>query len=129
MSLLVQQSSFAVIEAPATALDPEGKGTVFGYGGNMDGLTRSFPLERDTAGGITVRFETTVRPTHLIVEGDAIPLGAGSSISGSYALTLSAEKLNTLGELDFATCRTPGLSGHRGNSNEKWYLLRALNKR
>ena len=129
MSLLVLQSSFAVIEAPATALDPEGKGTVFGYGGNMDGLTRSFHLERDTAGGITVRCETAVRPTHLIVGGDAIPFVAGSSISGSYALTLSAEKLNTLGELDFATCRTPGLSGHRGNSNEKWYLLRALNKR
>ena len=92
MSLLVQQSSFAVIEAPATALDPEGKGTVFGYGGNMDGLTRSFHLERDTAGGITVRFETTVRPTHLIVGGDAIPFVAGSSISGDYTLKLSAEK-------------------------------------
>jgi hypothetical protein len=104
MSLLVQQSSSAVIEMPATALDPEGKRAPFSYGGNGGGLTRSFRLERDAAGGITVRFETTVRPTNLIVEGDAIPLGVGSSISGSYALTLSAEKLNALGELDFANC-------------------------
>ena len=39
-----------------------------------------------------------------MVDGDLVPLGAGSSISGGYALTLSAEQLGALGNLDFATC-------------------------
>ena len=104
MSVLTQESSSTVVEGPATALDPEGKRAAFYYGGNANGTTRSFRLEQDETGGITIRFETTVRPANLLVGDEAIPLGAGSELKGSYSLTLSAEKLNALGELDFANC-------------------------
>ncbi len=127
MSLLVQQSSSAVIEMPANALDPEGKRAPFSYGGNGGGLTRSFRLERDAAGGITVRFETTIRPPHLIVGGEAIPLGAGSSLSGGYALTLTAEKLAMIGALDFANCdNTAAEQAMKGNGEQK--LRTAVNR-
>ena len=45
-----------------------------------------------------------VRPAILVVRTEDIPLGAGSSISGGYTLTLTAEKLDTIGALDFAAC-------------------------
>ena len=104
MSLLTQESSTAALGAPSFALDPNGAVSTFNFGGNGRAQTRTFRLERDAAGGITVRFETTVRPTILVVRTEDIPLGAGSSISGGYTLTLTAEKLDTIGALDFAAC-------------------------
>ena len=54
-------------------------------------------------------------------------LSSGSSISGSYALTLSAEKLNTLGELDFANCdNTAANRTMDGNGEQK--LRTAVNQ-
>ena len=104
MSLLTQESSTAALGAPSFALDPNGAVSTFNFGGNGRAQTRTFRLERDAAGGITVRFETTVRPAILVVRTEDIPLGAGSSISGGYTLTLTAEKLDTIGALDFAAC-------------------------
>ena len=104
MSLLTQESSSAVFGGPSFALHPTGAGSTFNFGGNGHAQTRTFHLERDAAGGITVRYETTVRPTHLLAGTDTIELGAGSSISGGYTLTLTAEKLDTIGALDFAAC-------------------------
>ena len=52
---------------------------------------------------------------------------AGSSISGGYALKLSAEKLNTLGELDFANCdNTAANQAMDGNGEQK--LRTAVNR-
>ena len=104
MSLLTQESSTAALDGPAIALDPEGKTHTFSYGGNGQGLTRSFHLAKAPDGAVTVSFETTLRPTILMVGGDPIQLGAGSEIRGSFSLTFSAEQFNGIGELDFAGC-------------------------
>jgi putative NADH-flavin reductase len=89
MSLLTQESGTAVFTAPALSLDPNGTTTTFSYGGGTQ--TRTFHLDRDAQGGITIRFENTVRPTHLLVDLDAHPLGAGSELKGGYTLTFSAQ--------------------------------------
>ena len=94
---------------------------------NGQAQTRSFRLERDAAGGITVRYETTVRPTILVAGADAIPLGAGSSISGGYKLTLTAEKLDTIGALDFSACdHTAADQAMGGDAEQK--LRTAVNR-
>ena len=102
MSLLTQESGTAVFTAPALSLDPNGTTTTFSYGGGTQ--TRTFHLDRDAQGGITIRFENTVRPTHLLVDLDAHPLGAGSELKGGYTLTFSAQQLDTLAHKDFARC-------------------------
>ena len=102
MSLLTQESGTAVFTAPALSLDPNGTTTTFSYGGGTQ--TRTFHLDRDAQGGITIRFENTVRPTHLLVDLDAHPLGAGSELKGGYTLTFSAQQLDTLAHKDFAHC-------------------------
>lgn len=102
MSLLTQESGTAVFTAPALSLDPNGTTTTFSYGGGAQ--TRTFHLDRDAQGGITVRFENTVRPTHLLVDLDAHALGAGSELKGGYTLTFSAQQLDTLAQKDFVHC-------------------------
>ena len=105
MSLLTQEAASAVIGGPATALDPQGRKSAFSHvGGNLGGNTMTFRLSRDGQGGVGIEFEATLRPTHLLVDGEPVPLGAGSELKGRYALTLSAETLDALGELDFAAC-------------------------
>ena len=127
MSLLTQESSSAVFGGPSFALHPTGAGSTFNFGGNGHAQTRTFHLERDAAGGITVRYETTVRPTHLLAGTDTIELGAGSSISGGYKLTLTAEKLDTIGALDFAACdHTAADQAMNGNVEQK--LRTAVNR-
>ena len=127
MSLLTQESSTAALGAPSFALDPNGAVSTFNFGGNGRAQTRTFRLERDAAGGITVRFETTVRPAILVVRTEDIPLGAGSSISGGYTLTLTAEKLDTIGALDFAACdHTAADQAMNGNVEQK--LRTAVNR-
>lgn len=105
VSLLTQEAASAVIGGPATALDPQGRKSAFSNaGGNQAGNEMTFRLSRDGQGGVGIEFEATLRPTHLIVDGEPVALGAGSELKGGYALTLSAETLDTLGELDFAAC-------------------------
>ncbi len=123
MSLLTQESITAALSGLTYSLNPNGATTTFffGYGPNGPVQTRSFHLERDKAGGITVRLESTVWPACLTVGPDLHTLGAGSSISTSFTLTLSAEKLNALGELDFATCDdTAANQEMRGNAQQKF---------
>lgn len=90
------------LHRPALSLDPNGTTTTFSYGGGTQ--TRTFHLDRGAQGGITIRFENTVRPTHLLVDLDAHPLGAGSELKGGYTLTFSAQQLDTLAHKDFARC-------------------------
>ena len=104
MSLLTQESSTAAIDGPSVALDPEGKTTSFNYGGNAQGITRSFHLAKAPDGAVTVSFETTLRPTNLLIDGNLVPLGAGNEIRGGFSLTFSAEQFDAIGELDFAGC-------------------------
>ena len=104
MSLLTQESSTAAIDGPTLALDPEGKDPAFNYGGNIQGTTRSFHLAKSPDGAVTVSFETTVRPTNLLIDGNLVPLGAGNEIRGGFSLTFSAEQFDAIGNLDFAEC-------------------------
>ena len=103
MSLLSQASQLAATGGPQIGLDPDCKLGVFNHGGGTQ--TRSFRLERDANGGITVRFDSTVRPAALVVD-DAAPilLGQGDEIHNGFVLKFSSETLETLGGLDFASC-------------------------
>ena len=104
MSLLTQEANTATIDGSMLALDPEGKNPAFNYGGNGAALTRAFHLSKDVHGGIEIKFETTLRPSHLLLNDDLIQLAQGSEIKGSFNMTLTEDKLNTMGNLDFTTC-------------------------
>ena len=105
MSLFTQESCIAVIGGPAIALDPQGMNPTFSHGGgNTAGNAYTFRLSRDPQGGVKIETEITIRPTHLILDGDAVPLGAGSEIKGGYVLEFSAQRFNEICALDFAGC-------------------------
>ncbi len=103
MALLTQESSTAAIEAPAVSLDPEGKSTAFYYAGNGQALRRSFRLAKTQDGGVSIAFETVLKPTALLIGEDAHQLGAGSEIKGSFTLSIPAFKFDAIGNLDFAS--------------------------
>ena len=106
MTLLTQDSVRSVVDGPSIALDPEGRETTFNYGGGANAHTWTFRLERDPDNAIVVKFDATFRPTHLLAGTDAIPLGPGSRIRGSFELTLPTATMNAIGGLDFAGCDT-----------------------
>jgi len=103
MSLLTQESSTAAIEAPSVSLDPEGKSTAFYYAGNGQALRRSFRLAKTDDGGVSIAFETVLKPTTLLIGPDMHELGAGSEIKGSFTLAIPAFKFDAIGNLDFAS--------------------------
>ena len=106
MTLLTQDSVRSVVDGPSIALDPEGRTTTFAHGGGANAHTWTFRLERDPDNAIVVKFDATFRPTHLLAGTDAIPLGPGSQIRGSFELTLPTATMNAIGGLDFAGCDT-----------------------
>ncbi|MBP5671589.1 MAG: hypothetical protein J6X49_04300 [Victivallales bacterium] len=104
MSILTQEANTATITGAGFALDPQGKNQMFEYGGNGQGVSRSFHLSKLSGqGDIAIDFETTLRPNILIVNGDLIPF-QGNEIKGDFNLILSPEFLDDISNLDFAQC-------------------------
>lgn len=104
MSILTQEANTATITGAGFALDPQGTHQMFEFGGNGQGVSRAFHLSTiSDQGDISIEFETTHRPTTLIVNNELIPF-QGNEIQGSFTLLLSPELLNNISHLDFTKC-------------------------
>lgn len=104
MSILTQEANTATTTGAGFALDPQGKTQMFEFGGNGQGVSRSFHLSTiSNQGDISIDFETTHRPTALIVNNELIPF-QGNEIQGSFNLLISPELLDNISNLDFAQC-------------------------
>ncbi|MBR6060332.1 MAG: hypothetical protein IKP58_19355 [Victivallales bacterium] len=104
MSILTQEANTATITGAGFALDPQGMHQMFEFGGNGQGVSRAFHLSKiSNQGDISIEFETTHRPTALIVNDELIPF-QGNEIQGNFDLLLSPGFLNEVSNLDFAHC-------------------------
>ncbi len=104
MSILTQEANTATTTGAGFALDPQGMHQMFEFGGNGQGVSRAFHLSKiSNQGDISIEFETTHRPTALIVNNELIPF-QGNEIQGSFTLLLSPELLDNVSHLDFTKC-------------------------
>ena len=101
MTLVSQGTHNAVLFGFGVALDPDRSTSKasFAVNGNPE---RSFELEFDENGGLSVRFRTRQKTTAVITGVDAAPCGPGSEVAVKLDLHVNAEELDRIGGVDFA---------------------------
>ena len=89
------QSVFGVL------LDPQGCNALVAFNGEFE--ERAFTMELDDDGGLNVRFRSLQRPRRMMVNGDLVPCGEGSSVVANLDLHVDAGELARISDVDFAT--------------------------